>query len=68
MFDMFLGSVWNSTYVEGDVTINVSSIGEAKSLMMGYPLSFLCKGVHSNKQTSKVTCLKRMFQIACIRH
>ena len=45
MFDMFLGSVWNSTYVEGDVTINVSSIGEAKSLMMGYPLSFLWEGV-----------------------
>ena len=47
--------------LEGGVTINASLGCKAKSLMKGYPLSFLREGIHSKEQTNKQCHKKTSF-------
>ena len=51
--------------LERVVSSNVSHGREAEFIMMEYPLSFLLKGVDSNKQTSDLGFALTKFKIRC---
>ena len=53
MLVQFPGLTWKGAL---PLTLAPNTRREAKSVMMGYPLSFLWKGVHSNKQTMVGPC------------
>ena len=52
--------------LEGGITINKSPEYKAKSLVMGYLLSFFREGGHSNKQTPALTMEDESFSEGCV--